>query len=413
MSEAAGLRVHVAWFEAAILEGKPALGTPEDIAWDDLVSIIANNRRIGDKDGPNVIPARFTMEPDGRHVRRLGRNVVARTMIVLDCETSKASGQMPPPPSEIVARLRRLDVAALVYTSHSHIPDTNPRGRVVVPLSEEIAPDLPAPEILAADLELSGVLDRSKLNPVSLFYLPSASCSDDLDHHESHVTVGRPYDASVMREKAGALLAERQAEQDRIAAEAHAEAQARLQARIAAGFDPDDSLIEKLRGRFDLAAVLRAHGYDSSVQDTGTKRTNIKYRHPNSSSGSFGADIKTYGGIERIYSHNGTDPLHHDNLPPWCGSVTALDVIDVVTILDFSGDRTRALRELAQRFGISKPSERKTLAALIFRMVRQQAPQEAIEAAAFVEGLRLGMTRAEVCEVAQWIATQATPREAA
>ena len=196
----------------------------------------------------------------------------------------------------------------------------------------------------------------------------------------------------------------RRAEEERVAAEAHAAAQARLEARIAGGFDPTDSLIEKLRQRFDLASVLTAHGYD---------RQGKKFRHPNSQSGSYGADIKVFGGIERVFSHNATDPLHRDNLPAWCGGVTALDVVDVVTILDFGGDRTRALRELAERFGISKTDERRTLAKLIFSMVRREAPQEAIEASAFAEGLRLGMSRAEVIDVASWCAAQIHDREAA
>ena len=63
---------------------------------------------------------------------------------------------------------------------------------------------------------------------------------------------GNPIDAAQMRDTAGAILAERQAEADRIAAEAHAEAAARRDAKIAAGFLPDDLLIEKLRSRFDL-----------------------------------------------------------------------------------------------------------------------------------------------------------------
>jgi hypothetical protein len=208
-----------------------------------------------------------------------------------------------------------------------------------------------------------------------------------------------------MRECAGIILAARQAEADRIAAEANVEAAARREAKIAAGFDPNDSLIEKLRSCFDLDDVLRAHGYEKS----GTK-----YRHPNSSSGSYGADIKTFGGIERVFSHNGTDPLHAANLPAWCGGVTALDVIDVVTILDFGGDRRKALRELAERFNMTKAPERKVVATLIFRMLRQQAPQEAIEAAAFAEGERRGLTRDEVCQVARWVATKAeVSREAA
>jgi hypothetical protein len=94
------------------------------------------------------------------------------------------------------------------------------------------------------------------------------------------------------------LLAERQAEEDRIAAAARMQAEVRRQARIGAGFDADDSLIEKIRPHLGLEGLLLAHGYDKRCD---------KYRHPNSESGSFGADIKTFAGIERIYSHNGHD----------------------------------------------------------------------------------------------------------
>ncbi len=401
-----GLRIHLSWFEAAALHGVPALGTPETLEWSDITSIVANNRRVGDKDGPNFIPARFTLEPDGRHVRRLGRNVVARTLIALDCEPNKKTGELPPAPGDLLGRLQRLGVAAIVYTSHNHLPDVNPRYRVVAPISQEIAPALPAPEVLARELDLLGVLDFSKRNPASLSYLPSAACFDHLEHHEAHVTTGQPIDATVMRAQAAALLAERQAEQDRIAAEAHAQAAERLAARLSFGDDPNDSLIQKLRQRFDLRSVLIAHKYDLQ---RGTK----KYRHPNSSPGSFGADVRKFSGIERVYSHNATDPLHRDNLLDWCGGVTALDVVDVVVIFEFAGDRTRALRELAQRFGLNKAEERRAVAALLFRMIQNQASQERIEAAAFGEGQRLGLTRTEVIEIAQWVASEAVKRPTA
>ena len=404
MSGTDGLRIEVAWFANGGEEGKPALGTPETLAWVDLSDIVSNNRRVGAKDGCNLIPSRFEREPGKpRVVRRKAVNARARTAIALDIEENKATGELPPIIGDVVHRLQTLALATIVWTTHSHVPG-RPRYRVLVPLSREIAPDLPAVEILAQRLSLDGVFDRSKRGPASLFYLPSAASFDDLDHHEADAVAGEPYDASLMEKEAGDLLAERQAEQDRIAAEAHAAAQERLEARIAAGFDPSDSLIEKLRQRFDLASVLAAHRYD---------RQGTKFRHPNSQSGSYGADIKVLGGIERIYSHNGTDLLHRDNLPEWCGGVTALDVVDVVTILDFGGDRTRALRELAERFGITKTVERRTLAKLIFSMVRREAPQEAIEASAFAEGLRLGMSRAEVIEVATWCAAQIQDREAA
>jgi hypothetical protein len=380
----------VSLFPTAI-PGGPAFGDPEAITWAAFTDVLCG-RREGPKDGPLFCPARFQLEDDGRHVRRLARNVVARTLVALDVETNKKTGEIPPPPEEVAQRLRDKGWAAVTYTSHSHVRDTDIRFRVVLPIGEEIAPELPAPEIVAATLKLAGVLDHSKLNAASIFYLPSCADIEQEDQHQTIVCPGASLDAAWLREAAGALLATRQAEQATVAAEAHAAAQRRLEARIAAGFNSDDSLIEKLRSRLDLAAVLAAHSYD---------RQGTKFRHPNSSSGSYGADIKTYGGIERVYSHNGTDPLHRDNLPAWC-DVTALDVVDVVTILDFSGDRTRALRELAERFSLSKTEERRTVARLIFRLIRQQASQEAIEADAVVEGLRLGLSRSEVIEVATW-----------
>jgi hypothetical protein len=59
MSTTAGLRLEVAWFANGGEEGKPALGTPETLGWDDLSDIVTNNRRVGAKDGCNLIPIRF------------------------------------------------------------------------------------------------------------------------------------------------------------------------------------------------------------------------------------------------------------------------------------------------------------------------------------------------------------------
>lgn len=390
----------VSWFPTAFPDG-PAIGDPERTTWGNFADVFAW-RREGDKDGPNYVLARLTLEPDGRHVRRLKRNVLARTAVALDCETNNRTGEIPPRFAEAVARIKNQAWAAVIYTSHSHRAEA-PRYRIVLPLSEEIAPELPAVEVIADSLGLLGVLDHSKIGAASLFYLPSAA-PDELDHHEAEVIDGNPIDAAWMRELAGAMLAERQGEDERIAALAHAEAEARREAKIAAGFDPEDSLIEKLRAYFDLTQVLLSHGYHKS--DT-------KFRHANSTSGSYGADIKVLGGIERVFSHNANDPLHATNLPDWCGDVTAVDAVDAVIILDFASDRSRALRELSERFGITKTTERRQLAGLIFCMGRDQASPKEIEASAYAEGLRLGLTRDEVHQVARWVAHQATTREAA
>jgi hypothetical protein len=388
----------ISWFSTATPDGGPALGDPELTTWAQFCGV-SWFRREGIKDGPCFATARFTMEPDGRQVRRLKANLVARTAIALDIEANKRTGEIPPDPDEAIRRAEEKGLACLLYTSHSHrAPDTI-RYRMVFPLSQEIDPELPAPIVVAEFLGLDGTLDASKIGAQSLFYLPS--CPDGMsDAHQEIIVPGAPVDAAWLT----AALGARQIEADRIAGIAQAEATARREAKIAAGFDAENSLIEKLRSHFDLDTVLTAHGYD---------RQGAKYRHPNSSSGCFGADIKTFGGIPRIYSHNATDPLHADNLPDWC-TVTALDAVDVVTILDFAGDRQRALRELAQRFNLDKAAERRRLSQLIFRLIKRQATQEQIEADATAEGQRLGLSYEEVCGVARWVAWQCTQsREAA
>jgi hypothetical protein len=89
-------------------------------------------------------------------------------------------------------------------------------------------------------------------------------------------------------------------------AEAHAAAETRRPERIAAGFALDD--IEKIRACLpSLEQILLSHNYDS--MGIGSYK---KFRHPNSTSGSYGADIKEIKGVERVYSFNGTDPLHNE-----------------------------------------------------------------------------------------------------
>jgi hypothetical protein len=254
-------------------------------------------REDDEKDGPNFVPARFKLEPDGRRVRRLKANVLARTAVALDVETNSDTGEVPPSLDAAVGRVRDAGWAGIVYTSHNHTTAA-PRYRLVLALSAELDPDLPAVEVVADRLKLADVLDTSKVGASSLFYLPSCP-PDQIDDHAAEVIDGEPINADWMRQAAGAILAERRAEQERIAAAAHAEAEARRQAKIASGSNPDDSLIEKIRGKLDLEHILLAHGYD---------KCGAKFRHPNSKSGSFGADLKTFGGIERLYSHNAGDP---------------------------------------------------------------------------------------------------------
>ena len=386
--------LQISWFESAIIRNRPALGDPENTTWGKFCSVFWH-RREGAKDGPCFCPARFRLEADGRHVRRKNTNVTARSAIALDIEPNKSTGEIPPEPQTAIDRLRAAGVAGLVYTSHSHRPPDNIRYRVVMPLSAEVPPELPACQIMATRLRLEGVLDGSKSNPAAVFYLPS--CENlDAESHLTEIIDGAPVDATGIMQEGAAILAAQEAE-------AQAAAAARAAARLEAGANDEAQLIEKIRALLDLESILRAHGYAKSGQN---------FRHPNSSSGCFGANIKTLGGVERVFSHNATDPLYRDNLPDWCAGVTAIDAFDATAILDFGGDRTKALRQLGEQFHLTKGREKKALSKLLFKMIRLQKAQNQIEETAFAEGQMLGLSRDEIKQVAGWVVQQAVQEAA-
>jgi hypothetical protein len=341
----ADLPLTVSLFPTAFPTG-PAFGTMLSTTWN-IFAAMFRKRREGQKDGVNFVPATFKPEPDGR-VRRLTANVVARTAVALDIETNKETGEVPPSFAVAVARVRALAWAAALYTSHSHAT-VAPRYRIVLPLSEEIPATLPAVVVIADLLGLSGVLDTSKIGPASLFYFPSAA-PGHLAHHQAEVVNGAPLDAAWMQEQAGAILAAREAAQARQRADALEAAAKRREERAKAGFDPDASIFEAVRDRLDLTGELIGHGY----KQVGDKR----YLYPGSQTGIPGVYLMTgRDGVERVYSHHAGDPLAAGNLPSWCRA-KAVDVVDVVTILNHGGDLKAALRTLANRFGINPRSAR-------------------------------------------------------
>lgn len=351
----------VSRFTTAFPDG-PAYGIEEATTWPAFTALI-RRRRQGAKDGPNFIPATFRLEPNGQ-VRRLAVNLVMRTAIVLDIETSKLTGEVPSPFAEAAARIKAQGWTAAVYTSHNHTPAA-PRYRIVLPLSAEIAPELPAVEVVAELLGMRGVLDESKIAAASLFYLPSAD-PEHVVHHETTVIDGAPIDAAWMQDRAGAVFAAREAERARQHAEALEAVAKRRDEKIRQGFDPNASIIEAIRDRLDLDGVLVGHGY----QPAGDKR----YLYPGSESGVPGVYVLTgRDGIERVYSHHSGDPLAPGNLPPWC-RVKALDIVDVVTILEFGSDQKAALRTMATRFGIGDQ-----------RTARPEPSDESVDRAAFEE----------------------------
>ena len=332
----------VSKFPTAMPAAEQALGIMQAMTWSGLRNLLGE-RREGGKDGPNIVLARFAPEPSGA-VHRLKEKVLARTAIALDCETDKKTGEVPPPVQEVVARLEAKHWTAAVYTSHSH-NEAAPRYRIVLPLTAEIPHELPAVEVIAHELDLDGVLDRGKIGAASLFYLPSCK-PGQITCHQSVAIDGQPIDAAWMTENARRLLAEREAVQAEHRAAVMVEAERRRAARLMSGKKDSEKLIASIRDHLDLEGELMKHGY--------AKRSG-KFLYPGSESGIPGVHIMTGNdGVERVYSHHSGDPLAEGNLPNWCFT-KAVDVVDVVAILDFGGNQKKALHELATRFGIGEP----------------------------------------------------------
>jgi hypothetical protein len=337
----AELGVTICLFPTATPKG-PAYGEMQHMTWATFTGL-CQQRREGEKDGQCFVPATFRPEPEGR-VRRLSANLSARTAIALDIETNKVTGEAPPSFDETTARIEAEGWAGVIYTSYSHT-DAVPRYRITLPLTSKIDFALPAVQVIADALDLSGVLDVSKLGAASVFYLPS-SAPGQIANHRSEIIDGAPIDAAWLIERAGAILAAREAEQARQRADALAAAERRREERRQQGYDDTASVIEAIRDRLDLTGELLKHGYVPTAGKSG------EFLYSDSKTRVPGVHVmRGRDGIERVFSHHSGDPLAPGNLPSWC-TVRAIDAVDVKIILDFGGDRKAALRTLAKQFGI-------------------------------------------------------------
>ena len=401
--------IHLAWFETAEaprrsdrygrdarLDGFTHRSYVTIDAW------VRRTRRV-------FAPTRFTPEQGSRHPRCAARSrnaAIARTgAIALDIECDKEDWR-----GSTAARRHRPDPGGnerAQRQSSTQATRTSRRCRAIAWWRRSPVKSIPCRQSARYSRRSSASAafwTGSKIRAgAGVFYLPTCASEDALDRHEALAVDGHAIDAEWITREAATLQAERDAEQERIAAEEHAAA-----AERSAGAHRCRVRSERQRHRKDP----RPPRLPRCAVGPCLRPARPKWRHPNSTSGAYGADIQDVRAASNASTAtNGTDPLHKSNLPSWC-SVAAIDVFDVVCILDFGGDRERALRELAERFGTAKASEHKTLAKLLFRLIRDQAPQETIESDAFAEGVRLGLTHSEVCHVALWVA-KATGQEAA
>lgn len=148
------------------------VGTVQRVAWQRIVSKLTQHE-VGERDGSLFCGAEF-------HGSRERANVYARHLYILDIETSKRTGEVPPELEAVRQALMMLGWAAVIYSTWNHEPE-RPRYRVVLlPAKaivfagnvEAIEADAAVTLGLAAMLGLDGVTDTTKLCAESMFYFP-------------------------------------------------------------------------------------------------------------------------------------------------------------------------------------------------------------------------------------------------
>jgi hypothetical protein len=298
--------------------------------------------------------ARFGELRSDKNSLRHDANVLAITGIEADYDGKQMAFE------DAVVILRAAAISAIVYTSPSFTEDA-PKWRILCFLSREYPPAEHDRLLGRLNGLFGGIFDPASWALSQSYYYGSVNRNPS---HRVVVVEGDPLD---LRDDLDATAIRPALRETQVQQRASRPASA-----------VGDSLIEQIRVRLDLGAVLASHGY--------ARRGDV-YRHPNSQSGSYGLNIRTFSGIERVYSHNGGDPLHPGNLPAWTAGVTAIDVVDVVAILDFGGDRTRAMRDLAARFGLATAPEPR--AVPFERLWEAAVPLPGTPAATWLQGLRL------------------------
>jgi len=221
-------------------------GRRYSMQWPDLAARLCDHRE-GAKDGSAISPG-LTDGVRGRD------HITHRTLVALDVEADKSTGQVPPSPQTLALYIKTLRIAAVVWTTWSH-SEEDPRYRVIIPLDKPIdlgaAPqgvDRMCAAVAAANLRLNGVVDQGKLGSSSIFFLA---------RHRA----GHPFWSTVIEgtmQNSGELLAV-----SIMAAEGAAMKAAQLEAlRATTQFPPElRALMDAYNDGHDLEQMFVKYGY--------------------------------------------------------------------------------------------------------------------------------------------------------
>lgn len=242
--------------------------------------------QVGSKDGTAFSCATF----DGA---RGNDHLVDRTMIALDIESNKDTGEVPPDPRDVVEILKARMMASAVYTSHSHTRRL-PRYRIVAPLDTPIALqslERGVDRLLSGNFamsimrDLASVVDKSKWGSASIFYLPRHP--DGSDDFYVAMVEGEPLPAATLLYAAT------------MGNDARAMKVAQAAAIKAASIYSDDD--RQLIDRFN-----QDHKVEDMLDDYGYRRAGTRWKSPNQHASSAGA-VVVFRDENRWVSHSDSD----------------------------------------------------------------------------------------------------------
>lgn len=267
-------------------------------------------------------------------------------------------------------------VPFLAYTTTTHQrPDNHSvvanRWRVVIPLAAPV--DAKQYQQLAQGIARSLGTDAAQARTQQVFFAPNKA--DETAPYEFIDCTKRPFMNANDRQHpfvVEAIAGWQEIQRDKEAKAQSAKAKPR-------------KLMDATQGSI-IDRVIQSHSLRDVLESNGYKRDGGDYLSPTSSSGNAGVHILERDGKEVCYSHHGdSDPLSNLN-----NNGHALDVFDVLVILEYQGNTSAAVRALASQVDMEGQKERQ----------REWAKAKAPEA----------ISQAGVCDSPSYDANQVNPK---
>ena len=310
-------------------------GKVQRLGWQRIVDRLTQHE-VGTRDGTLFCGAEFS----GKRQRA---NVRTRHIYILDIETSKQTGEVPPDVAEVRAAIERRHWAAVIYSTWNHAPGA-PRYRVVLlpetPVQFDgdtaaIEADADTTLGLAEAIGLGGVVDRTKLCAESMFFLPRHP--DGAEYFALKID-GDPLGGDELRD------AREDGRQLRDDEAAYTEA---ASARVP---ERPGSVIAAYNAAHSVSKLLEQYGYQRKP------RSLVDWRSPYQQSESFATRVYD---DRRFVTLSASDISAGVGRATRAGAAAAGDAFDLFTRHEHKGDQKAAMRAAVKALGLDarKPAE--------------------------------------------------------